>query len=189
MEEINTNENLEQPENTGSMEKFGKFNDAESLLKAYTNLEAEFTKKSQKLATLESENLKANEENQKRVEREKRVDDFITKFDAVKPFSSALKETLNSNENANLEEEALRLVTNSYKSAENYATDQEFLNNYIFSNQEIKDKIVKDYLSKITQNSPIKVENSGSAITLTPPKQPSTIEEAGRIARNIIKQK
>ena len=52
-------ENLEQPnQNLGSNVDFGKFKDAESLVKAYSSLEAEFTKKSQRLALLESENEK-----------------------------------------------------------------------------------------------------------------------------------
>ena len=184
-------EELEQPiiENNGSNEGIGKFKDAESLYKAYSHLEAEFTKKSQRLATLEKENESRNFELNKRAECEKRVDEFVTKYDQIKPFSSALKETLKSNENANLEEEAVRLLVNNYKSPQDYANDNEFLNNYIYSNQDIKDKIVKDYLSKITQNGPIKAENSGTSLSITPPNIPSTISEAGRMAKSIIKHK
>ena len=182
-------ENLEQPIVDGSNNNFGKFKDAESLLKAYSNLEAEFTKKSQKLAQLETETNKQKEEENRLIELDKRVDEFVTKFDSIKPFSSALKESLRTQENVNLEEEAVRLLSNNYKTAEDYVNDSEFLNNYIFSNKEIKDKIVKDYLSNITQNSPIKLEKSGSSISLTPPKQPATIKEAGRLAKSIIKQK
>lgn len=183
------NENLEQPVIDGSNNNFGKFKDAESLLKAYSSLEAEFTKKSQKLAQLETETNKQKEEENRLIELDKRVDEFVTKFDSIKPFSGALKESLRSQENINLEEEAVRLLSNNYKTAEDYVNDSEFLNNYIFSNKEIKDKIVKDYLSNITQNSPIKLEKSGSSISLTPPKQPATIKEAGRLAKSIIKQK
>lgn len=184
-------EELEQPvvENNGSNEGIGKFKDAESLYRAYSNLEAEFTKKSQRLATLEKENENRNIEQNKRAECEKRVDEFVNKYDQIKPFSSALKETLNSNESANLEEEAVRLLVSNYKSPQDYANDSEFLNNYIFSNQDIKDKIVKDYLSKITQNGPIKAENSGTSLSITPPNIPSTIREAGRMAKSIIKNK
>ncbi len=178
---------LEQPEN-GSNE-FGKFNSAESLLKAYNSLEAEFTKKSQKLASLENENAKTQNELMKREEQEKRVDEFISKFEIVKPFKSALKESLSQNEEADIKEEAIRLISKSYKTAQEFSQDEEFLNNYIFSNQEIKDKIVKDYLSKITQNSPIKVDGGASNITLSPPKVPTTILEAGKLAKSIIKQK
>ena len=182
-------ENLEQPIIEGSNNGFGKFKDAESLLKAYSNLEAEFTKKSQKLAQLETETNRQKEEENRLIELDKKVDEFVTKFDSVKPFSSALKESLRSQENTNLEEEAIRLLSNNYKSAEAYVNDGEFLNNYIFSNKEIKDKIIKDYLSNITQNSPIKLEKSSGSISLTPPKQPATIKEAGKLAKSIIKQK
>ena len=124
----------------------------------------------------------------KQLELDKRVEDFITKFDAVRPFSSALKESLQK-EDADLHEEAMKILLNNYKKPEDYINDSEFLNNYIYSNAEIKDKIVKDYLSNITQNSPIKLERSGSSISLTPPKQPTTIAEAGKLAKSIIKQK
>ncbi len=185
-------EELEQPELEkveGSTENFGKFKDVDSLLKAYNNLEAEFTKKSQKLKMLESETNKINEEKSRQADIERQVEDFVTKFDIARPFSSALKESLLTNSEANLQDEAIRLISNNYKRAEDYASDSEFLNNYIYSNQEIKDKIVRDYLSKITQNSPIKVESSASTIPLTPAKMPTTIQEAGRLAKNIIKQK
>ena len=183
-------ENMEQPnqQDLGSSTNFGKFKDAESLLKAYTSLEAEFTKKSQKLASLENENFLKEQEMAKTQENERKVEEFITKFEFAKPFSSALKETLATNESADLNAEALHLIANNYKSAETYAKDEEFLNNYIFSNQEIKDKIVKDYLSKVTQNSPIKM-SGGANISLTPPFVPTTIQEAGKMAKTIIKHK
>ena len=182
-------ENLEQPNDVlGSNNEFGKFKDAESLIKAYSSLEAEFTKKSQKLAMLESEFNKEKEEQNRLAELDKQVEDFVTKFEAVKPFSSALKASL-QNKDANLAEEAIKLLSNNYKKPEDYINDEEFLNNFIFSNKEIKDKIVKEYLSNITQNSPIKIDKSGSSISLTPPKQPATILEAGKLAKSIIKQK
>lgn len=57
-------ENLEQPieNNLGSKEDIGKFKDTESLLKAYNNLQAEFTKKSQRLAELETESEQKQKE-------------------------------------------------------------------------------------------------------------------------------
>ncbi|MBR4998420.1 MAG: hypothetical protein IKY10_00935 [Clostridia bacterium] len=184
------NENLEQPikEDLGS-NSYGKFKDAESLLKAYNSLEAEFTKKSQKLSLLESENVKTQNEITKKAENDKRVDEFVNKFDIAKPFSSALKESLHNNNEVDLKEEVLRLVSKTYKSAEAFSKDDEFLNNYIFSNESIKNKIVKDYLSKITQSSPIKVENGGASISLCPPNIPKTIKEAGTLAKSIIKHK
>ncbi len=183
-------EELEQPkqDNIGSSENLGKFRDVDSLLKAYNSLESEFTRKSQRLAELESERVSSEKENARLADIDRRVDEFVTKFDFAIPFSSALKESLAEDENLNLESKAMELIANNYKSAKDYACDSEFLNNYIYSNQDIKDRIIKDYLSNVTQSSPIKVDNSGS-ILLTAPKIPTTIKEAGDLAKSIIKQK
>ena len=83
----------------------------------------------------------------------------------------------------------MNIISNNYKRAEDYAVDSEFLNNYIYSNKDIKDRIVRDYLSQITQNTPIKAHSHAGSIPLTPPAVPTTIAEAGKLARNIIKQK
>ena len=132
-------ENLEQPKIEMGSNEFGKFKDAESLLKAYNSLEAEFTKKSQRLSALESENVKTQNELTKRAENDKKIEEFVTKFEAVKPFSSALKETLTASENANLEEEAIRMLSTTYKTAEDYSKDSEFLN--IYSDEQEEQKI------------------------------------------------
>lgn len=179
---------LEQPNLEGSNE-FGKFKDAESLLKAYNSLEAEFTKKSQKLASLEIENAKTQSEINKQSEQERAVEEFVSKFEIAKPFTSALKESLQKGEDVDIKEETLNILSKTYKTAEEYSQDEEFLNKYIFSNQGIKDRIVKDYLSKITQSSPIKMDIGASSITLTPPNKPSNIREASNLAKSIIKQK
>ena len=138
---------------------------------------------------LESESLKTQQDIARKAELEKKVDEFVTKFEVIKPFSSTLKESLMNQETASMEEVAVKILADNYKSAEDYVKDGEFLNNYIFNNQEIKETIIKEYLNKITQTSPIKVENGRSQISLTPPTVPSTIQEAGRLAKSIIKQK
>ena len=181
-------EKLEQPnENLGS-NNFGKFKDAESLMKAYSNLEAEFTKKSQKLAQLESEKEIEEENNSRRAEIERKVDEFVTKFEKFKPFSSTLKENLKNDANLNLEEEAINIMSNNYKSADEFMMDEEFLNENIYSNKNIKEKIIKEYIANLKNDSPIKI-NSSANISLTPPTIPSTIKEAGKLAKSIIKQK
>ena len=183
-------EKLEQPKifEEGS-NVYGKFKDADSLLKAYNNLEAEFTKKSQRLSMLESENEKTQKELTRQAETEKRVDEFVSKFEFAKPFSSALKASLQQNAMADINEEALHYVSKTYKTAEDYSKDDEFLNNYVYSNPDITNKIVKDYLKNISQNSPIKINGGSGSIALTPPAVPKTIKEAGVLAKSIIKQK
>ena len=179
---------LEQPNENYGSNNFGKFKDADSLMKAYSNLEAEFTKKSQKLAQLEEENKIIEQENSRKAEIERKVDEFVTKFEKVKPFTNTLKENLTNNANLNLEEEAINIISNNYKSAEELILDDEFLKNYVYSNENIKNKIIKEYISNLSQNLPIKTKSNAN-ISLTPPSDPETIKEAGKLAKSIIKQK
>ena len=181
-------EKLEQPNENYGSNNFGKFKDADSLMKAYSNLEAEFTKKSQKLAQLEEENKIIEQENSRKAEIERKVDEFVTKFEKVKPFTNTLKENLTNNANLNLEEEAINIISNNYKSAEELILDDEFLKNYVYSNENIKNKIIKEYISNLSQNLPIKTKSNAN-ISLTPPSDPETIKEAGKLAKSIIKQK
>ena len=176
---------MEQPNNTGST-NYGKFKDAESLLKAYSNLEAEFTKKSQKLAQLESDSLKEQETIANQAKIEKEVEEFVTKFVFAQPFKSAIKESVQKGESAEIA--TLNILTNNYKSAEDYINDSEFLNNFVYNNAEIKNNIIKEYLNKLTQNAPVKIDLKTGNIPLTPPEMPSTISEAGTMAKRIIKQ-
>lgn len=178
-------ENMEQPQNEGSI-NYGKFKDAESLLKAYNNLEAEFTKKSQRLSQLEGERNKEQEALAIQAKIEQDVEEFVTKYDYAKPFKSAIKESVQAGES--VQEAMLNLIKSNYKSAEDYVKDDEFLNNFVYNNPEIKQKIIKDYLNKLTQNSPVNIGVKSTNIPLTPPSAPATIKEAGKMAKQIIKQ-
>jgi len=179
-------EEMEQPNQNGSI-NFGKFKDAESLLKAYANLEAEFTKKSQRLKQLESESEQASQELERQEKLDRELEEFVTKFEIAKPFKSAIKESVQNGQS--LENATLNLLANNYKSASDYITDEDFLNNFVYNNKDIKQTIIKDYLNKLTQNSPVNLEHVASNIPLTPPLTPTTIKEAGLIAKTIIKQK
>ncbi len=176
----------EQPNLNGS-EPFGKFKDAESLVKAYNNLEAEFTKKSQRLKLLEDENSLQQATLNRNQQIEEDVNNFVEKFSECIPFSSAIKETMQK-ENLTLNEAALNILAKNYISPQNLILNEDFLNNYVYNNAQIKDKIIKEYLTKQAQKTPVKLNFMGN-IPLTPPSVPKSIAEAGRLARNIIKQK
>ena len=75
------------------------------------------------------------------------------------------------------------------RTADDYAVDEQFLNQFVYNNPTIKDNIIREYLSGLTNTTPVKVvSNLSSSIPVSPPNIPSTIEEAGKLAKNIIKQ-
>ena len=167
----------------------GKFKDAESLLKAYNSLQTEFTKKSQRLSELENSKTEFN--------REEKINKAITELeqnhDIAKKFGQEIKQAIkdvdSDNYNQVVKDELLKRLASSYKTADDYAVDEQFLNQFVYSNPAIKDNIIREYLSGLTSTSPVRVvSNLSSSIPVSPPNIPSTIEEAGKLAKNIIKQ-
>ena len=175
---------MEQPENGST--NLGKFKDAESLMKAYSNLEAEFTKKSQRLSQLESEREQENLALAQQEKLEREVEDFVNNFPTVKPYLADIKANVKLGQS--VENATLKIIANNFKSAEEFINDEAFLNNYVYNNQHIRDAIIKDYLNKLTQNAPVKIDVKSGNIPLTPPSAPSTISEASKLAKTIIKQ-
>lgn len=172
----------------GSQKNLGKFKDVESLLKAYNSLQSEFTKKSQRLSELEGE-IKPLEKQDK---INASVEEILNKYSNCEPFKQKLKDNLHivdSDDYTKLaEENLLKLLVENFKSPDEMVKDENFLSNYIFNNDNIKETIICEYLNKIKSAPNVKVATSfNSAIPLTPPNVVKTIKEAGNIAKSIIK--
>ena len=174
--------------NDGSQKNFGKFKDLESLLKAYNSLQSEFTKKSQRLSELEGE-IKPFEKQDK---INASVEDVINKYSNCEPFKQKLKDNLqliDTDDYSKLaEENLLKLLVENFKSPDELIEDENFLSNYIFNNEKIKELVVQEYLNKLKSAPNVKVATSfNSSIPATPPNVVRTIKEAGNIAKSIIK--
>lgn len=114
----------------------GKFKDVSALLSAYNSLEAEFTKRCQRIKELESE---------------KRNDDKAT---TVAPQSSVAE-----NEGNNLTEKD-------------------------------KEEILKGYLKDVMDNMSKAIVMDGQGVSVkTPSLKPRTVEEAGRLAKELLEKK
>ncbi|MBQ3502161.1 MAG: hypothetical protein IJA72_00655, partial [Clostridia bacterium] len=167
----------------------GKFKDAQSLLKAYNSLQTEFTKKSQRLSELENSNTEfAREEKINQAIKELEQNHNIAqKFS--EDIKSAIKDVETSDYRMLAQQELLKSLAQTYKTANEYAEDDEFLKKYVYNNQTIKDNIIREYLANLTNTTPVRVvSNISSSIPLSPPNVPATIQEAGKLAKNIIKQ-
>lgn len=172
----------------GSM-NLGKFKDAESLLKAYNSLQTEFTKKSQKLSALENSNTEFNKEEK----LNNAIKELEKDYNTVEIFSQDIRQALKNVDADNysqlVKDELLKNLQNNYKSACDYACDEKFLNEFIYSNEKIRDNIIKSYLANVKNGNPVKVvSNISGSIPLCPPNTPATIKDAGRLAQKIIKQ-
>ncbi len=169
----------------GSM--YGKFKDAKSLLDAYNSLEAEFTRKSQKLAEIQKD-LDKNA-NFKTYEN---VDEFLKSTTDSDKYKKEITEILTNDEINNLPNKyqvALLIAkTAESKSAKNL-TDPNYIDNNILNNDEIKNKVISEYLSKLNYmpESPKVISGNSANVYFSPNEnKPKTIKEAGNIFSKML---
>ena len=150
------------------------FANAQALLLAYQNLEREFTKKSQQLKEIKNKMSCDNEDvlcDEKQTSpQEKDMDNFALQNPDL---------TQNHVDNPAQANEVF---------AQQLASDNEFLQKYIFANPNVTNQILQRYLLTLSQNDlPATINGSGGAMSLTPPKRPKTIKEASVLAQKLFK--
>jgi len=168
---------------------YGKFKDAKTLLDAYNSLQAEFTRKSQKLAEFQKEN-----ENIAVFNKEDSLDEVLKDETTDKEkYKKEITEILSENELDNLPNKyhvAFKIAkTVEQKIADNLNNIQ-FIDEYLTKNTSLKEKIIGEYLSSLNNIStpPKMISGNPSTIhysnTIT---QPKTLREAGEIFSKMLK--
>lgn len=222
MEEIIEREQLEgeqalvdeqQKENLGATtspesSQLGKFQSSEELLKAYNNLQAEFTRKCQKLSEVQKQfSEKGDQETSVKdetkdlspeYEREdwrSKVAVFLTENDRAKGFSREISNeilkdpALKANPNM-LDIAWARVLAKNYKSPDQIVSDSSFMQDYVLSNDEIKKQIINSYISEVSnKQSPFVIGSGtkGGMSLLTKTRKPSTLNDAKNLVEKMFK--
>ena len=195
-----------------SQAELGKFKDARTLLAAYNNLQSEFTRKCQLLSRLQKDKIDHGEpetnesdsdvggqveqdENNAQPEQlsenqqpdfganEKAMDalsQFLGGDEQAKSFIFELENSKNSGADPYKEAWAKLIFSQTDKSQ--LATDP-IINQYVLSDENVKNKIIEEYLVKLQNNQPPKVMPSqgGMSVSGVLPDRPSTLAEAKEI--------
>ncbi len=161
----------------------GKFKNPKELLKAYNELEREFTRRSQRLKELEkSEQLSA----ESKVDWKEKVDKFFERTPSAKAFAKDIAKKIVDNPDLRKRDDCLEIALNqvlidNFKTPEQLLGDGQFLDTYVLSSKEIKDKVISQYLKDIGTNTPPTTLMSGGVNIIAPSSRPRSIEEAGRL--------
>ncbi len=182
----------------------GKFKDTQKLLGAYNELQSEFTRKCQNLSEVQkqleeqnqSQNGTAEIENNSK-EKEFAWSNKLENFLQMHKNASGLveditNEIINDNDLKDsedaLEKAYMRVMEKNYEPQENLAKNEEFLNKYIYSNEEIKDKIIKDYVSSLQDiKSPIQVTSMGQIGSIASTPKFENLTDANKYVENMFK--
>ncbi len=163
----------------------GKFKNPEELLKAYKELEKEFTKKSQKLAKLEAT---VSEENQGFDDDSFKIaaDKFFENTPSAKPFAKdiavkILEQPDLKNDKNCLSVALIQVLIDKFKTPEQLMQDGQFLNDYVLSSSKVKDAVIGEYLKSIRDGQPPRTMPSNGMQCVAPSRKIKSIEEAGRL--------
>ena len=97
-------------------------------------------------------------------------------------------ESLRNSEDG-LERAYARVIERKYIPEEELVKNEDFLNKYVYSNEEIKNKIIKEYVSALKSGqNPIAVNNSGfSRGVVTSNNQFNTLADAKKYVENMFR--
>ncbi len=167
----------------------GKFKNANSLLKAYEELEKEFTRKSQRLSELEkmfeSDNVEKSTPGYSKSDWQEKTKEFLQKNSGAKNFAEEISKMLFEDKDLaclpnSLEMAYAKVLASKYKSNEELINSSEFLDNYVYNNENIKNNIIKTYLKEVNNNQtpPIILNSKGASVGFVAPTKPKNLKEA-----------
>lgn len=171
-----------------------KFKNIEALQVAYKNLEKQFTQKCQKVKELseklaQSDNAEASAPEYAKDTWESKVEEFFALHPEAKEYADEISEVLSSDEkiansNHSLDFALTKVLSQKFVPYKTLIKDEKFLNEYVYNNAEISEKIVKDYLDNLSNNMamPLMSSSSGTGTFSSPVSKPKTIKEAGKVA-------
>lgn len=177
------------PSENSESSMYGKFKDAKTLLEAYNSLEAEFTRKSQKLAEFQKEFnnfaiLSNNDSLETILNSETNSDEY------KKEITEILDKNQNISNLPNKNYVAFNIIKEAERRTANTLNNPEFIDKYIENNLELKQKIISDYLSTLKEDSsaPKVISGNASSIYISPSlNTPKTFKDAGEILSKMLK--
>ena len=173
----------------------GKFKSVEALRDAYDSLQAEFTKKCQLLSQLKQENISDEETSQEKTiednqqeNKENQFDEnglqeFLSQFGEAQGYAEEIKNRFPfvkaQNSNPYVVAWAEVLMKNL---KENNASSDPIINQYVLSDEKVRNKIIEDYLVSLNKSQPPIVisSQSGERLSGVMPDSPKTLAEAKR---------
>lgn len=182
--------------------QYGKFKDAESLLTAYNNLQAEFTRKCQRLSELEKQEqeVPAKEEMEDKTpvfeteDWQSKVTTFLEQNKDAKKYANEISNYILNDPELQNDKNALdiawaKVVSQKYKSPESIVSDDKFVDDFVMSNEQIKQKIISQYIQDLEKNKlpPFVTQKQGGNVTFQTEKKATTLDEAKKLVEAILK--
>ncbi len=165
---------------------FGKFKSAEALLDAYKALEAEFTRKSQRLSQLEKEKTE-----QANIDEEKIGDElakFLLKNAEASPYAEKLKQlSVQGGGKTNFDELWAKVMVEELGSDKS-KLDNPIVKKYVIQDEELKKYVIQNYMRELnSKNPPLIISgDGGEKVTGQKPVTPKSLKDAKKLVEEMF---
>lgn len=164
----------------------GKFKSAEALLEAYKALEAEFTRKSQRLSELEKEKAQSAIVDEKKVEDE--LNSFLSKNSEAAPYAEQLK-AKSLAEGGRIDfENIFASVVIANLAGGGSKLDNPIIKKYVVQDDELRNYVIETYMKDLKNNQPPYLISGerGEKVTEQKPVTPTSLAEAKRMVEEMF---
>ena len=187
--------------------QFGKFSCAEDLVNAYNNLQAEFTRKCQKLSEIQKQiaEKEIEETSLQKDEPEEispafeqdnwqtKVAEFLQKNDSAKEFSREISNEILKDKDLQASPDMLevawaRVLSKVFKTPKQMAQESSFMEEFVLSNDEVKKRVLGSYLNEI-RSAPNVIGSStrGGETLFKRVSKPTSLNDAKALAEKLLK--
>jgi len=197
----------EQPAEAGSSELAGKFKSGEQLEQAYKELEAEFTRRSQRLQQLARDNQVLQEQLREQPKADKdsednstepseefsvTVKDFLDRFPLAAEFAPQIADLIQEDTQLQSEQGLLQayaqVLSQQYRTPLQMLSDDTLLQELILKDKRVRSGVLQDYLASLQGgSSPALISGGyGGFLPVSPKTSPTSLEQAAQLARNLF---
>ena len=166
----------------------GKFKSVDDLVTAYQNLQAEFTRKSQRLAEMEKEKMQSEPSD---TSFDDKLKAFLSKNQEAVLYAEELKSRINQNESLKNDENCFDKVWSQMlfeKLSSPNRAKEPLVKDMILKDKDLKNLIIEDYMKQLQeQKTPIVMSsNSGERVTKPVAPKPDSFEQAKKIVLDLL---
>lgn len=166
-------------------EGFGKFKSASALLDAYKALEAEFTRKSQRLSELEK-NLEQATPDEQNIDSE--LASFLSTHSDAAPYAQKLKDlSLQGGGKINFEQLWAKCLIDELGS-EQSKLENPIIKQYVINDEELKKYVIENYMKNLNAKKPplLISGESGEKVTGQKPVTPTSLKDAKKLVEQMF---
>ncbi len=166
----------------------GKFKSVEDLFEAYNNLQAEFTRKSQRLAVLEKD--KTQEKSPEQI-AEDGLSVFLSKNQEAVLYAQELKDRVMQDESLQKEKDPYGMAWASIlyeKLVGPNISKEPLVKNLILKDEELKNLVIESYVEQLkNQKTPVVMSaGSGERVTKVVTPKPDSFEQAKKVVLDMF---